>query len=324
MDWFLHRDLVIPGPTTVPEPPEGAVFAALAWVVARNPIARLFELARSAHTEPQKDAFYDSALTMLARKPLGPIQFDPAAVREALLAGRDVNEPETAGLQPQAAYTHLIVATEMGFDEVGADTLAEALATIRLYPGLSGDDLRQAVQRLENSDDGAKFASAPTHNDPMGTLKRSSIEQLRRARTVLYGLSGFGAMYFMHALLMPETPGLTALRARIDKLGVGTLLMIMCTGMNRTHDAAANLISCLDPWLDAIYDHLLDQVTNGPPLLHGPDSKETADKYMESWIAAIKNLGSTVKTDGNADKNIGHQGPAKSTLGNPSAPAQGG
>ncbi|GLW10103.1 hypothetical protein Misp01_52320 [Microtetraspora sp. NBRC 13810] len=94
----------------------------------------------------------------------------------------------------------------------------------------------------------------------------------------------------------------------------------MCTGMNRTCDAAANLTSCLDPRLDAIYDHLLDQVTNGPPLLHGPDSKETADKYMESWIAAIKNLGAAVETDGN----VGHQSHAESTLGDPSAPGRGG
>ncbi|MET8941837.1 hypothetical protein ABZX28_33150 [Streptomyces rubiginosohelvolus] len=42
-----------------------------------------------------------------------------------------------------------------------------------------------------------------------------------RARTVLIGLRPFYAMYMLHGLFMPDTPGLAALRALIDERGMG-------------------------------------------------------------------------------------------------------
>ncbi|MFJ2033548.1 hypothetical protein [Streptosporangium sp. NPDC087985] len=200
----------------------------------------------------------------------------------------------------------------MGLDEVGADALAESLAEIGLYSGLSVDTWRQAVQRFEHSADRGMFGGAVVHYDPLGTLRGTSIEQLRRARTVLYGLSGFGAMYFMHALLMPETPGLAALRARIDELGVGPWLMGLCSGMNRTRDAAANLVSCLNPFIGTIYDLLADQAMSGPPFIDGPDSKETGEKFMEEWLGAMASLRGGVTSDGNADGNVSCR-PSRST-----------
>ncbi|WP_432867360.1 hypothetical protein [Microbispora rosea] len=304
MDWFLHRDLVLPGSPTLPEPPEAPVFAALAWLLESNPINQLVNLARSAHTERQKDEFYDRALGVIDREPVGLIRFDPAAARAALLAGRDLDEPEVPAQQGRAAFTHLIAGLGMGLDEVGADVLAESLADVGLYPGLSVDTWRQAVQNIELSADRDKFDGVVMRYDPLGAVRSASIKQLRRARKVLYGLSGFGAMYLMHALLMPDTPGLAALRARIDELGVGLLLMDMCTGMNRTRYAAANLVSCLEPWPGAIYELLSDQVVSGPPLIEGPDSEETGERFMEEWLAAMASLRRGVTSDGNVDGNV--------------------
>ncbi len=200
--------------------------------------------------------------------------------------------------QARAAFAHLIAGMGMGLGEVGTDAIAESLAEIGLYPGLSADTWRQAVQRFELSADREEFDGVAMNHDPSGTVRRASVEQLRRARTVLYGLSGFGAMYLLHGMLMPDTPGLAALRAHIDELGIGPLLMNICTGMNRTRYAATNLVTCLDPWPDAIYELLSDKVASGPPLIEGPDSKETGEKFMEEWLAAMASLRRGVTSDG--------------------------
>ena len=61
--------------------------------------------------------------------------------------------------------------------------------------------------------------------DPVEALENAGIKRLRQAREVATGLAGFGAILVMHALLMPDTPGLAALRARIDELGMGPALI---------------------------------------------------------------------------------------------------
>jgi hypothetical protein len=49
----------------------------------------------------------------------------------------------------------------------------------------------------------------------------ASIERLRQAREVATGLAGLDALLVMHGLLMPDTPGLAALRGRISEFGAG-------------------------------------------------------------------------------------------------------
>ena len=52
-------------------------------------------------------------------------------------------------------------------------------------------------------------------------VESASIERLREAREVAIGLAGFGALLLMHGLLMPDTPGLAVLRARVSDSGQG-------------------------------------------------------------------------------------------------------
>ena len=56
-------------------------------------------------------------------------------------------------------------------------------------------------------------------------MENAAIEQLRQAREAAKGLAGFGAMLLLHALVMADTPGVAALRARISELGMGPMLM---------------------------------------------------------------------------------------------------
>ena len=46
-------------------------------------------------------------------------------------------------------------------------------------------------------------------------------------------LAWIGALYLMHALLMPDIPGLAALRAIIDAFGAGPILLQTSRGPQR-------------------------------------------------------------------------------------------
>lgn len=102
--------------------------------------------------------------------------------------------------------------------------------------------------------------------------------------------SSFGAVYLMYALLIPDTPGLAALRALIDELGLTQILIIMSRAMHTTRGFADTLVSYLHPIYQAIYGYLHSQVTTGPPLFHGPDDEHTAEKLMTDWIATIRSI----------------------------------
>lgn len=248
-DWFAQAGrTVVPGQTPVPEPPEAAAHAAVVWITATSPAHRLLRLARSARTETQRDAFYDTAVNAI-HVPAGGPGLDAAAVREALLTGQDLPDDGRSNSGPQfrAALIHLIAAVGMGLEEVGADAFSEAVAGIGLYPWLSTDGWERELADLERSGHTYKTAVPLTSYDPLALAQRASAEQLRQARTVTNGLSAFGAMYLMHALLMPDTPGLAALRARIDELGITQMLMGMASGRRTTRGFVSNVIGCLHP-----------------------------------------------------------------------------
>ncbi|WP_336213274.1 hypothetical protein [Nonomuraea sp. LPB2021202275-12-8] len=132
-------------------------------------------------------------------------------------------------------------------------------------------------------------------------MQAVGIRELRQARTVLYHLSGVAAFYRGYALLMPDTAGLAALRARVDGLGAGHLLMMVTSWSltRRTRDFAAGLDVCMQPWAVRLSDELMKQMLDGPPLLGGPDGAHTAEKFMDDWLATIKNVSTLgVKPDG--------------------------
>jgi hypothetical protein len=120
--------------TEIPEPPERAVLAALEHVRAVSPWYELFTQARAAQTDTQKDEFYAVAGTAATALPATAERFDPAVVRAALLAGQ---EPDPEILPVRDSMIQLLAATGMGYAEIGADVLAEAIRGCGLFPSVS-------------------------------------------------------------------------------------------------------------------------------------------------------------------------------------------
>ncbi|MEX0171474.1 hypothetical protein [Streptomyces sp. LMG1-1-1.1] len=60
--------------------------------------------------------------------------------------------------------------------------------------------------------------------DALEQIQQASDEELARARRALIGLRSFYAIYMLHGLFVPDTPGLAAMRARVDARGLGPVL----------------------------------------------------------------------------------------------------
>lgn len=290
VDWFAEAGLPQPGRPMVPEPPPAAVHAALMWMSATCPIRKLIGQAREARTEPDVDAFYRVAGNAFDNEPVAPIAFDVTDMRAAILARRDLGEDLPSRSSGRQAVVQLIAAAGLGVDEIGADAFIEALAT--LFPVLPLEDLRSALGDCELSGQMDTLLKQLAAFGVPPVMQAAGIGELRRARTVLYQLSGVAAFYRGYALLMPDTAGLAALRARVDELGAGHLLM-MVTGWSltrRTRDFVAGLDACMQPWAVRLNEELMKQIMDGPPLLGGPDGALTAEKFMNDWLATIKSL----------------------------------
>jgi len=134
LGWFAEGGLSDVLDTVVPEPPEQAVLDALKWVTAASPWYQLFVQARAARTETQKDQFYAAASAAAIALPATVEGIDPAAMRAALLVGQ---EPELDVLPVRASVIQLLAAIGMGYEEVGADVLAEAFSGSGLFPPVS-------------------------------------------------------------------------------------------------------------------------------------------------------------------------------------------
>lgn len=114
---------------------------------------------------------------------------------------------------------HLIAALGLGVEEVGAEAFADAITATGLFPQLSAQEWRDAVIEAYASGAYADEFAALTRFDPVEALENAGIERLRQAREVATGLAGIGAMLLMYALLMPDTPGLAALRPESTNSG---------------------------------------------------------------------------------------------------------
>jgi hypothetical protein len=94
-----------------------------------------------------------------------------------------------------------------------------------MFSQMSAQEWRDAMIAAYASAAYAAEFAALVRFDPAETLENAGIERLRQARQVAAGLAGFGSLLLLHALLMPDTPGLAALRTRIRQLGMGQVLM---------------------------------------------------------------------------------------------------
>lgn len=305
IEWFFEAGCpALPGQPAVPEPPDWAVTEALAWAVRADPVYRMVQRARSAVTEAQEDDFYADAAGHARRAAGAAGGFDPSAVREALLSGRD------ADLVPSgepADLVHLVAAMGLGVEEVGAEAFADAITATGLFPQLSAQEWRDVMNEVFASGDTKEFAALACL-DPASAVENAGIRQLRQAREVAIGLSGFGAMLLMHGLLMPDTPGLAALRASTNELGAGPMLVNLARQVMQPSGVASAVASCLDPAYSVLYQSLSELVAAGPPLLHqAGEAEHDPERFMETWLSSIRALGSESRPmagpEVSADKN---------------------
>ena len=192
----------------------------------------------------------------------------------------------------RSALVQLIAAVGLGFDEVPADLLAEAMADSGMYLTATADALEQTLARFRQPQPDVQPLADLLflRYDPLAMVQRADAELLRRARDAAHGLSGFGAIYLLHALLMPDTPGLAAFRALIDELGIAQILINMSRAVHTTRGFVDILVACLHPMYQAVHGYLSSQLANGPQLFHGSDDEHTAAKFMADWIAAIQSI----------------------------------
>jgi hypothetical protein len=281
----------VPGKPAVPEPPDAAVAGALAWAVRTDPEYRLLQRAHAAVTEAQKDDFYAVAAQQARRGPDSAAGFDPEAMREALLSSRDIPKDAFPSSGTRTDLVHYIAVLGLGIEEVGAEAFADAMVASALFPQLSAQQWRDAMIEAEACDTCAEAFAELTRLDSAEALENAGIERLRQAREVAIGLAGFGGMLVMHALLMPDTPGLAALRARINALGTGPALIGLARQVMRPSGIAFAIAACLHPMYFAMYNSLSELVAAGPPLLHeAGDDEHDPERYMATWLPSIRKL----------------------------------
>jgi hypothetical protein len=285
--WFFEAGRATgPGHAAVPEPPEAAVAEALVWAVRTGTSYRMLQRARFAVTEAQQDDWYAIAAEEARRGPDAGRGINPSEVREALLSGRDVH---TAPHGTRTDLVYLLAAMGRGVEEVGPELLADALTATGLFPQMSAQEWRDTMIEVFASGAYADEFAALTRSDPVNALENASIEQLRQAREVATGLAGFGGSLMMHALLMPDTPGLAALRTRINELGMGPMLMTLARQVTQPRGVASAIATCLDPWFLAQYKSLSEFVDAGPPLLHiAGDDKHDPDRFFAVWFSSMR------------------------------------
>ncbi|MEU5709868.1 hypothetical protein [Streptomyces flaveolus] len=194
----------------------------MVWVLRGTVSHRLLQLARDAAGagEEAADALYEVAGQFLATRPYRG-SANPVLVRAALEADQDVNVPDGPDFKE---VVHLVAAIGLGAQEVGGDALAEAFGAFALF-GLTSEDWAQMLGAVERGESPpVDWGLLQQRADMLQPVQQASDEQLLRARTVLLGLRMFYALYAMHALFMPDTPALAALRAKIDEWGMFPIL----------------------------------------------------------------------------------------------------
>lgn len=121
--------------------------------------------------------------------------------------------------------------------------------------------------------------------DPLEVLGRANAERLRQARTAVWDLAAFGSLYFLHALGMPDTPGLAALRSTINRLGAGPMLMRAPFNIQTTGGFAFTVLNCLHPEISALHKLLDNQIRTGLQLL--PLTVQGTEEYSATWLNVI-------------------------------------
>ena len=269
------------------EPPLGKVRDSAVWSIQRSSAFQLFQRAKVAVTDTERDAFYADSESLTRRKP-GPLRAEEViALRHALTTG-DGLDSAPAGTAPadRGGILHLAAATAFGLEEVGLQALAHSIASAGMFPQMTAQDWDQVA--AEHEANPHMMRSLPQLRwDPVGDLLRATDQQLLRARIVLTGLAGFGVFYLMHGFLMPDTTGQQALRSAVDELGLATVVIGLAGQLIHPKQIARALVTCLSPPFDGLYEHLATIVRDSPPLMTGGDTA-AAEAFMVRWLATIR------------------------------------
>jgi len=291
VEWFFEAGQPeLPGRPVVPEPPNDAVVAALVWAARRNPLIELVLRTRGTHSEDATDAFFAQAEARWRRDRGNAFAPDPEAMREALLTGTETPDGLAGPNSLKDVAVQLVAAMAFGVEETGP----EPIIALTEAAGLIAPD---AAAQWRSQIEAAQLAGAfdPDHYaeissfDIVNQLETAGIERLRRARQVAIGLAGFGALLLMRGLLMPDTPALAAVRARIEELGMATALLNLARQVHDAGGIAVTLASCLSPLYDRLFETLLEQVAIGPAIFHCAQD-DGPEAFMAEWMASIEAL----------------------------------
>ncbi|MFJ3921656.1 hypothetical protein [Streptomyces sp. NPDC090022] len=268
----------------VPEPPFEPVRDALVWALRRSPVQRLIEQARRARDDTDTDVLYADAEKYLARSP-GPFGH-PARMREAILdSGQDIQPPLRGG---QRSMVNLIALLGLPQGEVSGESFAQAVTASGLLPEVDGATLAAAFEQAERDGTLEHVLRGAQQHDVVAEAETVSSERLARAREVARVLGFCGGIYLMHGLLLPDTPGQQAIRARIDELGLGEAAITAAQCVSKV--AAANVLSfCLEPSFDHLAGQLNEVMTEHMAgVFRCPGELDSAEDLMAQWLAAIR------------------------------------
>ncbi|MFD9041163.1 hypothetical protein [Streptomyces bottropensis] len=283
-DWFAEagesRQL---GDAVVPEPPMNAVREALLWIESRDdqPLLDVLRMTPSLGT----DALYAEVTRLITARSYPEI-VHPAVVRAAVSAG----ERPPRGIR-DADSVHLFAAAVLGHAEIGADALAEALAGLLSFD-MTAEGWGRMLRAVERGEDPQAQAFLQNLLDQIAAgvspLRQASDAELVRARTVLHGLQPFYVLYMLHGLALPDTPGLAALRERIDERGMGLRLTQTISFTPIPLYFVRGVTGCLLPELDALYEDLMEQYTANPKIFDLPDHTDGFLGFLDAWNRTLE------------------------------------
>ncbi|WP_327341128.1 hypothetical protein [Streptomyces europaeiscabiei] len=291
--WYAGAGLpAAPGELAVPEPPWPAVREALVWAMGRSHAQRLVVQARAAGGggEEAQDAFYAEAGRVVGRGPAGLPH--PEEVRRVIEdPGAELGRgPER---ERRRAAVYLAAAAGMGAGEVGGEVLVEALAV--LMPGVDWAPVAESARQAEGDGTLEGWGEAGALIDPLARLQAAGEAEMAAARGVARILTLIGFLYVMHGLLMPDSPFLARLRARVDESGFALVVSQLVAQMGRPSGVPHALVMCLSPemaalaaWLEAL---ITEQAGTGQGLLRLPGAEEDgAEAFMQAWIGRLHDL----------------------------------
>ncbi|MFE0356440.1 hypothetical protein ACFW2K_38765 [Streptomyces nigra] len=292
--WYAEAGRpLVPGVAVVPEPPWPAVREALLWAMANSRAHCVLAQARTAagstgEEEPDtgRDAFYTEAERAFAHGPAGTL--DPVAVRRLMEGQAETAVVRGEDAVRRRAAVHLAAAAGMGSGEVGGALLVETLAV--LLPHLDWSQVAGAAQQAE--EEGTFDVWMPAGAvDPLASLAAAGEQEMAQARSRAQLLAGVGGLHLMYGLLMPDTPGLAALRTAIEDTGLAVLLQQMLPLLINPSGVPHALAACLTPQYERLADRVHELLAEHAQhsLFTGPGSQHpTAQAYVEAWVDHIR------------------------------------